>query len=314
MRMYACIGHPGKETAVDAPKLRHGQIAQVLIASTTGEPSIEVFSTDEMIIEAPNWTLDGRWLILNGDGKLWRLAADGSSGLEQIELSGVPALNNDHVLAPDGRRVFVSANDWHIYEADLNGGPVRRVTNDHEMPFMHFLHGVSPDGETLAYVGLEPEEDNWWARANIFLIPAAGGPDRRLTDEWAPFDGCEFSPDGEWIYCNTELFSDAPGHAQIARLRPDGTDLQQLTFDERVDWFPHISPDGNQVLFVSFPPGTTGHPANLPVELKLVRDGNWDTIETLIQTFGGQGTCNVNSWAPDSTRFAYVSYAIRHQS
>ena len=137
-----------------------------------------------MIIEAPNWTLDGRWLILNGDGKLWRLAADGSSGLEQIELSGVPALNNDHVLAPDGRRVFVSANDWHIYEADLNGGPVRRVTNDHEMPFMHFLHGVSPDGETLAYVGLEPEEDNWWARANIFLIPAAGGPDRRLTDEW----------------------------------------------------------------------------------------------------------------------------------
>jgi TolB protein len=299
---------------VDERKLLPGQIAQVVIASTTGEPPIEVFSTDEMIIEAPNWTLDGRWLILNGDGKLWRLATDGSSGLEQIELAGVPALNNDHVLAPDGRHVFVSANDWHIYEADLSGGPVRRVTNDHEMPFMHFLHGVSPDGETLAYIGLEPEEDNWWARANIFLIPAAGGPDRRLTDGWEPFDGCEYSPDAEWIYCNTERFSDAAGHAQIARLRPDGTDLQQLTFDERVDWFPHISPDGEQLLFVSFPPGTTGHPANLPVELKLVRDGNWDIIETLVQTFGGQGTCNVNSWAPDSTRFAYVSYPIRHQS
>ena len=40
---------------------------------------VEVFRTDEMIIEAPNWTLDGRWLILNGDGKLWRLAADDSS-------------------------------------------------------------------------------------------------------------------------------------------------------------------------------------------------------------------------------------------
>jgi TolB protein len=299
---------------VDERKLLPGQIAQVMIASTTGELPVEVISTDEMIIEAPNWTLDGRWLILNGDGKLWRLATDGSSGLEQIELSGVPALNNDHVLAPDGRHVFVSANDWHIYEADLNGGPVRRVTNDHETPFMHFLHGVSPDGETLAYIGLEPEEDHWWARANIFLIPAAGGHDRRLTDGWKPFDGCEYSPDGEWIYCNTELFSDAPGHAQIARLRPDGTDLQQLTFDERVDWFPHISPDGDQVLFVSFPPGTTGHPANLPVELKLVRDGNWDSIETLVQTFGGQGTCNVNSWAPDSTRFAYVSYPIRQQS
>lgn len=299
---------------MDERKLLPGQIAQVMIASTTGEPPAEVFRTDEMIIEAPNWTHDGRWLILNGDGKLWRLASDGSSGLEQIELAGVPALNNDHVLAPDGRHVFVSANDWHIYKADLNGGPVRRITNDHEMPFMHFLHGVSPDGETLAYIGLEPEEDHWWARANIFLIPAGGGPDRRLTAGSEPFDGCEYSPDGQWIYCNTELFSDAAGHAQIARLRPDGTDLQQLTFDERVDWFPHISPDGDQVLFVSFPPGTTGHPANLPVELKLVRAGNWDSIETLVQTFGGQGTCNVNSWAPDSTRFAYVSYPARDQA
>ncbi len=302
------------DIAVDERKLLPGQIAQVMIASTTGEPPAEVFRTDEMIIEAPNWTHDGRWLILNGDGKLWRLASDGSSGLEQIELAGVPALNNDHVLAPDGRHVFVSANDWHIYKADLNGGPVRRITNDHEMPFMHFLHGVSPDGETLAYIGLEPEEDHWWARANIFLIPAGGGPDRRLTAGSEPFDGCEYSPDGQWIYCNTELFSDAAGHAQIARLRPDGTDLQQLTFDERVDWFPHISPDGDQVLFVSFPPGTTGHPANLPVELKLVRAGNWDSIETLVQTFGGQGTCNVNSWAPDSTRFAYVSYPARDQA
>lgn len=302
------------DIAVDERKLLPGQIAQVMIASTTGEPPAEVFRTDEMIIEAPNWTHDGRWLILNGDGKLWRLASDGSSGLEQIELAGVPALNNDHVLAPDGRHVFVSANDWHIYKADLNGGPVRRITNDHEMPFMHFLHGVSPDGETLAYIGLEPEEDHWWARANIFLIPAGGGPDRRLTAGSEPFDGCEYSPDGQWIYCNTELFSDAAGHAQIARLRPDGTDLQQLTFDERVDWFPHISPDGDQVLFVSFPPGTTGHPANLPVELKLVRAGNWDSIETLVQTVGGQGTCNVNSWAPDSTRFAYVSYPARDQA
>jgi TolB protein len=305
------------DIAVDERKLLPGQIAQVMIASTTGEPRVEVFRTDEMIIEAPNWTHDGRWLILNGDGKLWRLASDGSSGLEQIELSGVAALNNDHVLAPDGRHVFVSANDWHIYEADLNGGPVRRVTNDQEPKlFMHFLHGVSPDGETLAYIGLEPESEDWWLRsqANIFLVPAAGGPDRRLTAESKPFDGSEYSPDGEWIYCNTELFSDPVGHAQIARLRPDGTDLQQLTFDERVNWFPHISPDGQQILFLSFPPGTIGHPANLPIELRLVRDGNWASMETLVQTFGGQGTCNVNSWAPDSTRFAYVSYPIRHGS
>ena len=143
-------------------------------------------------------------------------------GLELIDLFDAPDLNNDHVLSPDGRHVFISANDWHIYEADLLGGAVRRVTNDGPEPSMHFLHGVSPDGGTLAYIGLEPEGEDWWARANIFLIPTAGGADHRLTDESKPFDGCEFTPDGEWIYCNAELFSDIAGHAQIARLRPDG--------------------------------------------------------------------------------------------
>jgi TolB protein len=297
---------------VDERRLRPGQITRVMIGSTSGEPAVEIFSTDRMILEAPNWTLDGRWLILNGDGKLWRLATDGHSEPQTIHLDGVPDLNNDHVLAPDGRSVFVSANDWHIYEASLEGGPVRRVTNDHgPARFMHFLHGVSPDGRTLAYVGLEPEGDDWYARANIFVVPTAGGPDRRLTDASKPFDGCEYTPDGEWIYCNTELFSDEAGHAQIARLRPDGTDLQQLTFDRRVNWFPHISPDGRQVLYLSFPPGTLGHPPDRPIELRLVHDGEWSSPVTVVETFGGQGTCNVNSWAPDSTRFAYVSYPIR---
>jgi TolB protein len=100
-------------------------------------------------------------------------------------------------------------------------------------------------------------------------------------------DCCEFSPDGGWIYCNTEVFYDTDGHAQIARLRPDGSALEQLTFDEWVNWFPHISPDGEHVLHVSFPVGILGHPADLPIELKLIRRGDWDHPETLVRTFGG---------------------------
>ena len=80
-----------------------------------------------------------------------------------------------------------------------------------------------------------------------------------------------------------------------------------------MNWFPHISPDGQQILFLSFPPGTTGHPPNLPIELKLAGTAT-GAVRTLIQMFGGQGTCNVNSWAPDSARFAYVSYPIGRQT
>jgi hypothetical protein len=31
-------------------------------------------------------------------------------------------------------------------------------------------------------------------------------------------------------------------------------------------------------------------------------------FETLVKFFGGQGTINVNSWSPDSKKFAYVVY------
>jgi TolB protein len=32
--------------------------------------------------------------------------------------------------------------------------------------------------------------------------------------------------------------------------------------------------------------------------------------KTLVEAIGGQGTMNVNSWAPDSMRFAYVTYEV----
>ena len=68
------------------------------------------------------------------------------------------------------------------------------------------------------------------------------------------------------------------------------------------------SPDGSRIAFVSFPPGTLGHPADLPVLLRLIEaDG---TVRDLISLFGGQGTINVASWAPDGRRLAYVDYPI----
>mgnify|MGYP003412541454 FL=1 len=35
---------------------------------------------------------------------------------------------------------------------------------------------------------------------------------------------------------------------------------------------------------------------------------SWSEPKTILKLFGGQGTINVNSWAPDSKRFAFVSY------
>jgi TolB protein len=291
-------------------KLLPGQVSRIHIGYADGRESTVVFETDRILIEAPNWTLDGSRLIVNGDGLLWSIAPEPGGELELIPLEGVPPLNNDHVLAPDGERIFVSANDWHIYEARLAGGPVRRITSAKDPERLHFLHGVSPDGETLAYIGLNAGGEDVWASGNVYTVPAAGGQDVQLTFGSRPADGSEYSPDGEFIYFNTEAFEATPGHAQIARMKTDGSGIEQLTFDQNVNWFPHIAPDGTSAVYIAFPPGTEGHPENKWVEVKLVSEGRWLQPRTVERLYGGQGTINVNSWAPDSRRFAYISYPI----
>lgn len=72
-----------------------------------------------------------------------------------IPIHGIPDLNNDHVLGPDGATVYASANDRHVYFAPLAGGIATRITPV-DSKAMHFLHGVSPDGATLPHISLEP--------------------------------------------------------------------------------------------------------------------------------------------------------------
>jgi Tol biopolymer transport system component len=286
-------------------RLQPGQVSRIRVWDPASGTAHTVFESRERLYEAPNWTADDR-LLVNGDGKLWLLPTDGSRPPQEVPAEGLPDVNNDHVLDPGGLRVFASANDWHIWEVPLTGGVARRVTTDDGG--MHFLHGISPDGQRLGYVRLEPQGENWWASATIHTVGVDGQDDVAVTTDPGPADGCEWTPDGEWVLFNTEQFSTVPGHAQLARVRPDGAELEQLTFDARVNWFPHIAPTGDVVVYLSYPPGTTGHPADLPVELRMVSVDEWREPTTLVELQGGQGTINVPSWAPDGSAFAFVDY------
>ena len=106
--------------------------------------------------------------------------------------------------------------------------------------------------------------------------------------------------------------SSAPGratHSSYGCQRSEGP-LQRLFPSDTVDWFPHPSPDGKHATYISFPTGTLGHPADLDVEVRLVRTDDWSDVQTRFPLFGGQGTINVNSWSPDSRRFAFAAYPI----
>lgn len=291
--------------------LAKGQRCEVWVHDVARAENRMIFATTDLLLEAPNWALDGDALILNGNGTLWRLPVDAPK-LHAIDIQGVPPLNNDHVLDPDGVHIFVSSyDDWQLYRAPLAGGKAVQVSGK-EGPagLLHFLHGVSPDGQQLAFVGVQAEINDVNFRfitAEICTLSADGRGFRQITSGGAPSDGPEYSPDGQWLYFNTETFS---GHAQIARMRPDGSDMVRLTDEPTVDWFPHISPDGTLAVYLAYPAGTQGHPADLWVDLKLVRGSDWAGAKPVARLFGGQGTINVNSWSPDSTRFAFVTYPM----
>jgi len=282
--------------------LRPGQQAELRILDVDSGDSSVVYVSKELLFEAPNWTGDGRWLIVNGGGRLWRIAPSGSE-LEEIPMPDVPPINNDHVISPDAATAYVSSEDGHLYAIPLEGGDVRRVSNERE-DFTYYLHGVSPDGSTLAYIGMEHGAGRP-VRTNVFTIPSAGGPDVQLTDDAFPDDGSEYGPDGSQIYFNSERASTVPGHAQLFRMGLDGEDIEQLTSDERVNWFPHVSPTGERIAFVSFPPGTTGHPADVNVIIRILENG---TTRDVAFVPGGQGTMNVPSWDPSGSKIAYVAY------
>jgi TolB protein len=292
-------------------ELLPSQKCQIWIHDVVDGSNALLFETNQLLLEAPNWTLQGDALILNGAGKLWRVAVLNPK-LYHIEISSMPPLNNDHVLDPDGEHIFLSAyDDWQLYRAPLAGGKATRLSGK-EGPegLLHFLHGVSPDGNQLAFVGVQAEPKNGslhFKSTEIYTLRSDGTHLQQITHDAVSVDGPEYSPDGKWLYFNTEAFSK---NAQVARMRLDGSEATRLTFSKTVDWFPHLSPDGNSVVYLAYPPETQGHPADKWVELMVIENGEWQTPVRAARLFGGQGTINVNSWSPDSRRFAYVAYPL----
>jgi Tol biopolymer transport system component len=270
----------------------------------TGSATV-IAEFDQLLFEAPNWGADGDTLYLNGHGGLWALSLDAPLEPGLVAYEGLPSVNNDHVLDPRGEAIFMSAMDGHIYHGPLDGSSARRVTDDGDA--WHFLHGVSPDGKTLGFVRI----DGSGGPGRLGLIASEGGPVTMVDTGPGHLDGPEWSPDGEWIYFNTERWASRSGHAQLAKVpseRPSADKVVRLISTDTVDWFPHLAPNGRLAVYLQYPPGTLGHPEDLDVELVLVDTAEWRAPLARIPVFGGQGTINVNSWSPDSTRFAFVSY------
>ncbi len=257
----------------------------------------QIILTADRHIEAPNWHPDGASLLVNGNGHLMRVPLD-SPRLVPFDTDFATRCNNDHGISPDGKTIAISSHTERgseIYLMPAVGGTPTPVTQHAPS----WWHGWSPDGRTLAYVGARGGS----RVVDVFTIPVSGGEETRLTHGEGHCDGPDYSADGTRIYYNC----DRDGHAQIWVMNANGTNQRKLFADDNVNWFPHPSPCGRHLVYLAYPPGTLGHPANLPVALVLCKpDGT--KRRRILEFTGGQGTINVPSWRADGGAFAYVRY------
>ena len=270
---------------------------------------LDVFNGNRKVIhesagrfEAPNWMPDGKKLLFNQDGSLYTIPIDGGV-TEKINTGNADRNNNDHGISFDGKMLAIShqrqglpGGGSTVYVLPLAGGTPKLLTE--KTP--SYWHGWNPNGKEVVYVGQRDGKVY-----DIYKISTNGGQEIKLTsNKGSHVDGPEYSPDGKFIYYN----GNQSGTMQLWRMKPDGSSKEQLTFDEYNNWFPHISPDGKWIAYISFPPDieSGSHPSYKRVTLKLMGN-NGGPSKVIAYLYGGQGTINVPSWSPDSKRLAFVS-------
>ena len=174
---------------------------------------------------------------------------------------------------------------WFVQVMDSDGGNRVRLVEG-QTSFLA-APSWSPDGSRIAFVSdVRGELDIW-------VMGSDGSNPVNVTQHEAKDHGPAWSPDGEWIAFASVRDS---LYWELYRMRPDGSDVQRLTWwEDASDLSPTWSPDATRLAFASR------------------RDGNWE-IYTMDRDGGNLARLTDHpaddtnpAWSPDGSRIAFVS-------
>jgi Tol biopolymer transport system component len=305
--------NPNQSGAV-APKYRTHFVTYDLDKKST-----TILFTVEGEWHAPNWTPDGKYIVSDMGGNLYRISVSGGNAgrPEKINVSQKMMATNDHALSWDGKQIAITGitppmpgkirtpGDIHnpLFIMNMDG------SNAHEV-HLGWLHGWSPDAKHVVYT--QYHGDNY----DIYRINIDGGGELLMTTNKGQDDGPEYSADGKWIYFCSNRSGKWDGWRMPAHgAGPDDKLAEKITdSDNTQDWFPHISPDGKWLYTISYPmdhPDHTYIGAGMKIKFLRLENGvaaKGAELTTVRTFFGGQGSGNTGGWAPDSKRFAWTEY------
>ncbi len=200
---------------------------------------------------APSWSRDGLRLVFTASDRrgssLWSVSLDGS---ELFRLVPEHIYTYDPVHAPDGRRLYYAAvadsGQYGVWGLPMGedgraSGPPARLADLGLGATRHLT--VSPDGKRIAFSALH-------MISNLRQAAASAGAARLppLTAETGRNSRPSFSPRGDWIAF--ERWRQGQ-NSDVWLMRPDGSEVAQVTSDPAVDTVPTWFPDGRRLLFRS---------------------------------------------------------------
>jgi Tol biopolymer transport system component/DNA-binding winged helix-turn-helix (wHTH) protein len=216
-----------------------------------------------------------------------------------VPLTTYPGRESQPAFSPDGNQIaFVwsgeQENNSDIYVRLVDGGNWVRLTShvgDDVNPVW------SPDGRTIAFYRSTNDGDG------IFLVPALGGAERKLTETWANRFGfgmhtwLHWSPSGKWLVLSDKSSTNEP--FSLFLFSPETGEKRRLTSPPASvigDCSPAFSPDGKSLAFVRVISAVVG-------EVYLVSANGGEPKQL---TFSGEGISNL-AWTPDGREIVYSS-------
>jgi len=189
---------------------------------------------------SPHWSSDGSKIVYSSErGRQWGVYLLDFLKMSEKRVFVSRGTNMAGDFFPQGDRVvFSSSKDGtpDLFILSLKDSSVKKLTATYGI---EVSPAVSPDGNYIAFVsdrGGSPQ---------LYLMRSDGSEIKRVTFEGSYNTSPSWSPKGDRI-----VFSCRRGKNQICMVKPDGSELVQLT-EQGNNEDPSFSPDGRYITFAS---------------------------------------------------------------